>query len=64
LPTPARSTRTISIPIKVVGDGHTTSARSGKAKVFRLSEKGDKKNPLFSKKGIDKSINWVYNKDR
>ena len=40
-----------------------TLVRSGNAKVSRPSKKGDKKNPLFSKKGIDKSINRVYNKD-
>ena len=40
-----------------------TSARNGSAKVSQPSKKGDKKNSLFSKKGIDKSINRVYNKD-
>ena len=37
--------------------------RNGSAKASRPSKKGDKKNPLF-KKGIDKSINWVYNKEK
>lgn len=35
-----------------------TSVRSGNAKVFQPSKKGDKKNPLFSKKVLTKALTY------